>query len=436
MNTYIFDSSAKKNILIAFGIGVLLLLIGIFTYNSGAPTGHGDDKHAVHAAAKDATHAAATEGAEHGHGHEAPTLRTSLIANSYNVFYYFFYIALGAIFILAAANVAWGGWQIQVQKITLAMTVPIVVFLGLLFVMFFAFNHDIFHWTHESLYVKGSDTFDEVLNIKKDFLNMKTFWSFTIVIAISCVWIVIKFWNTLTKMDTNPSRKLFSSSRVVSAVSIVVISFLINTFATWLWSMSIQPHWYSTMFTWNTMSGACVAALSIMLLFIHYLKAKGYLPNVNENHEHDVAKLMFAISIFWCYTWFAQYMLIWYANIPEETEYFRLRRNLDNYGILFHGSWVMNFIIPFFVLMTRNAKRKKAITTFCAIVIILGQFGAFFLMNCPPLLPKGGFGLISIGLLLIFGSIFTYITLMMLAKVKDLSSTTHPYYKESYNLHI
>lgn len=440
MNTYVFDSSTQKNIFITLAVGIVMVILGIFFFDSGSKA-HDTHGHApVHAEAKADNHHAVSdtkqEAAAEGHGHAAPTVKTALIANIYNVFYFFFYIALASVFFLAATNIAWGGWQIQIQKIPLAMATPIVVFLALLFVMFAVFSHDIFHWADEALYVKNSATFDEVLNIKSDFLNMKTFWGFTIVIAVCCVLIVLKWWNVLTQMDSNPTRKLFSSSRIIAAVTIVIISFLINTFATWLWSMSIQPHWYSTMFTWNTMASACVTMLSVLILLIHYLKGKGYLPNVNDNHKHDVAKLMFAISIFWCYTWFAQYMLIWYANIPEETEYFRLRRNMDNYGILFHGTFIFNFVLPFFILMTRNSKRSKNITIVAAIIIILGQFAAFFLMNCPPLLPKGGFGLISLGLLLIFGSVFIYITLSMLAKVKDLSSSTHPYVNESYNHHI
>lgn len=442
MNTYVFDSGTKKNIFTAFGVGALLLVLGIFFFGSANKGGHdahhNTDKHAVVKADNHGAEASIKHDAEkaEGHGHAAPTVKTAIIANIYNVFYFFFYIALAAVFFLAATNIAWGGWQIQIQKIPLAMATTIVFFLVCLFVMFALFNHDIFHWTDEALYIKGSATFDEVLNTKSDFLNMKTFWGFTIAIAVCCVLIVMKWWNTLNALDTNPSRKLFSSSRVIAAVTIVIISFLINTFATWLWSMSIQPHWYSTMFTWNTMASACVTMLSILILLIHYLKSKGYLPNVNDNHKHDVAKLMFAISVFWCYTWFAQYMLIWYANIPEETEYFRLRRNMDNYGILFHLTFFMNFVLPFFILMKRNSKRSKNVTIIAAIIIILGQFGAFFLMNCPPLLPKGGFGLISIGLLLMFGSVFIYFTLLMLSKVKDLSSSTHPYIKESYNHHI
>jgi hypothetical protein len=432
MNTYVFDSSTKKNLFITFGIGVLLLLLGILFFgNSGSHETHGKATHAQKVEAK-----AAPEASAEGHGHSQPTLKTTIIANAYNIFYFGFYIALAALFFLAATNIAWGGWQIQIQKIPLAMGSTIVVFLGFLLVMFIFFNHDIFHWTHEELYIKGSKTFDETLNTKHDFLNMKTFWIFFVIIAGSCVAMAYKWWSTLTTMDSNPTRKLFSSSRVIAAITIVVIAFVINTFATWLWSMSIQPHWYSTMFTWNTMASACVTMLSIIILLIHYLKGKGYLPNVNENHKHDVAKLMFAISVFWCYTWFAQYMLIWYANIPEETEYFRLRRNIDNYGILFHGAFIFNFVLPFFILMKRDSKRNKNVTIVAAIIIILGQFAAFYLMNCPALLPKGGFGLISFGLFLMIGSFFIYLTLMMLSKIKDLASTTHPYVNESYHHHI
>lgn len=427
MNTYVFDSSTKKNIFIAFGIGLVFFILGVLFFNNGNANKHTHTHEAV---------ATATHTTEGGHHAEAPTVKTAIVANIYNVFYFGFYIALAALFILAATNIAWGGWQIQIQKIPLAMVPTIAVFLICLLAMFLFFRHDIFHWTHEELYIVGSSTFDEVLNTKSDFLNMKTFWTFYVIIAGSCFILAYKWWKTLNEMDVNPSRKLFSSSRVIAAVTIVIISFVINTFATWLWSMSIQPHWYSTMFTWNTMAGAAVAALSIIILFMHYLKSKGYLPKVNENHEHDVAKLMFAISIFWAYTWFAQYMLIWYANIPEETEYFRLRRNIDNYGILFHASFIFNFVLPFFILMTRNSKRNRIITTISAIIIIVGQFAAFFLMNCPALLPKGGFGLISFGLLLMIGSIFVYITLIFLSKVKDLASTTHPYVNESYHHHI
>ncbi|MFN8238242.1 MAG: hypothetical protein U0T77_08740 [Chitinophagales bacterium] len=434
MNTYVFDSSTKKKLFLSFGIGVLLLLLGVLFFDGSNSADSHASKHEVAAAAHETAKASApAEAAEHG---EEVTLSKTILMNAYNVFYYGFYIALAAMFFLAGANLAWGGWQIQIQKIPLAIAMNIILFLGLLLVMFAFFNHDIFEWSHDYLFNPKDARYDEVLASKQDFLNMKTFWIFFVVIAGSCIAMVSYWWKTLTKLDTAPSLKLFSNSRMIAAVTIVIIAFVINTFATWFWSMSIQPHWYSTMFTWNTMAGAAVSMFSVLILLIHYLKGRGYLPNVNENHMHDVAKLMFAISVFWMYTFFAQYMLIWYANIPEETEFFRLRRNADNYGILFHLSIILNFVLPFFILMTRNSKRSKNITIVTACIIILGQFAWFFLMNCPMILPKGGFGLISLGLLLMVGSIFTFVTLAFLAKVKDLASTTHPYVNESYHHHI
>ncbi|MDB5227687.1 MAG: quinol:cytochrome c oxidoreductase quinone-binding subunit 2 [Bacteroidota bacterium] len=446
MNRYIFESSTKKKILYAFLIGILLFAVGAakkyfedkseFSGNEEAKTEmtktseSGQEKFTAPATHRVEKKTATEEEYKEG------SLGMTILANTYSIFYFGFYIALAAMFFLAATTVAWGGWQVQIQKIFLALAAPIVMFLGLLLVMFIFFRHDLFLWTHDELYKAGSETYDKVLVIKHDFLNMRVFWTFYVIIAGICVSLVGYWWKTLNAIDINPTRQLFSKTRVIGAITIVTTAFIINTFATWLWSMSIQPHWYSTMFTWNTMAGAVEAVLSIILLFIYFLKQKGYLPGVNENHEHDVAKLMFAISIFWTYTWFAQYMLIWYANLPEETEYFRLRRNMDNYGFLFHLAFICNFVLPFLILLTRGAKRTKWISLLSAWIIIFGQSAWFFLMNCPELLPKGGFGLISIGLLFIVGSIFIFVTLKLLEKVKDLASTTHPYVKESYQFKI
>ncbi len=438
MNTYVFDSGTQKKLFITFGIGLLLLFLGVFFFNDGSASAemHGAAHEAV---SKVQEHASANTTEAHAaptHEEKHATVGLAVIANIYNAFYFGFYIALAAMFFLAATTIAWGGWQIQIQKIPLAMAMNIILFLGLLLVMFIFFRHDIFEWTHEYLYDPKDPRFDKILADKHDFLNMGTFWTFFVIIAGISITLVAYWWSTLTTLDEQPSMKLFSKSRAIAAITIVITAFVINTFATWLWSMSIQPHWYSTMYTWNTMAGAVVTMLSLLILLIFFLKSKGYLPNVNENHEHDVAKLMFAISVFWTYTWFAQYMLIWYANIPEETQFFRVRRTMDNYGFLFHFTFFCNFILPFFILMKRGSKRNKTAVIVAATIIIFGQFSWFFLMNCPALLPKGGFGLISIGSLLMIISVFIFVTLKMLSRVKDLASTTHPYVKESYQFKI
>ena len=190
MNTYVFDSSTKKNIFISFGIGLVFFILGVLFFGNG----NTDNSHAHGHATNIEAQSHAENGGHHG---EAPTVKTAIVANVYNIFYFGFYIALASLFILSATNIAWGGWQIQIQKIPLAMGATIGVFLVCLLAMFLLFRHDIFHWTHEELYIVGSKTFDEVLNTKSDFLNMKTFWTFYVLIAGSCIFIAYKYvWSS------------------------------------------------------------------------------------------------------------------------------------------------------------------------------------------------------------------------------------------------
>ena len=139
--------------------------------------------------------------------------------------------------------------------------------------------------------------------------------------------------------------------------------------------MSIDAHWYSTMYSWYTFASSFVAGMSLIALWVIYVKNKGYLELTNEEHIHDIGKFMFAFSIFWTYLWFSQYMLIWYANIPEETVYFKERFN--HFRVFFYGLWIMNFVLPFLILMSRDAKRKHSFLGVAAVIIIFGHFVDF-----------------------------------------------------------
>jgi cytochrome bd-type quinol oxidase subunit 2 len=167
---------------------------------------------------------------------------------------------------------------------------------------------------------------------------------------------------------------------------------------------------------------------------IIYLKSNGYLPKVNDNHRHDIGKFMFAISVFWTYVWFSQYMLIWYTNFPEETLYFSKR--LNGYPVLFYLTIVVNFILPFLVLIKRESKRAVTTTAVMAVIIIVGHWFDYFSVVVPELVPSGGFGLIGVGAFIMMGSVFTFTMLNALSKVKDLESSTHPFVRESYQHNI
>ena len=113
----------------------------------------------------------------------------------------------------------------------------------------------------------------------------------------------------------------------------------------WDWIMSIDPHWFSTLFGWYVFASMFVSGITMIALVTIYLKSQGYLEKVNDNHMHDLAKFMFGVSVFWAYLWFSQFMLIWYANIPEEVVYFVAR--IQDYSLPFWGMIVTNLIFPF-----------------------------------------------------------------------------------------
>jgi hypothetical protein len=145
--------------------------------------------------------------------------------------------------------------------------------------------------------------------------------------------------------------------------------------------MSVDAHWYSTLYAWYCMASWFLAACSLTILLLIYLKSKGYFENVTVEHLHDLGKFMFAFSIFWTYCWFSQYMLIWYGNVGEETIYFKERT--DHYPVLFFGNLVINFVLPFLILMRNTTKRRYGTLIFTSILVFVGHWWDFFYMIKP-----------------------------------------------------
>ena len=163
------------------------------------------------------------------------------------------------------------------------------------------------------------------------------------------------------------------------ATGFIVVMGISSSMFAWDWVMSIDTHWFSTMFGWYMFSSWHVTGLATITLTVLLLKDKGYMQYVNFSHLHDLGKFMFAFSIFWTYVWFAQFLLIYYANFPEETIYFLER--WEGHGKIYKATEILNvflnFFFPFLIMMTRDAKRTPIFLKICCVFILVGTLFRF-----------------------------------------------------------
>jgi len=201
----------------------------------------------------------------------------------------------------------------------------------------------------------------------------------------------------------------------------------------WDWFMSMTPHWYSTLFAWYVFASMFVSAITVIALVTIYLKSKGLASFINDSHLHDLAKFMFAFSIFWTYLWFDQFMLIWYANMPEEVVYFVLR--IQEYNLLFFGMLVLNFVFPILILMNSDYKRIPWFVVIAGIAILVGHYIDVFLLVMPSTVGLNwSFGITEIASIAFFLGLFIYVVGTGLSKV-NLHPEGNPFIKESEQYH-
>jgi hypothetical protein len=251
---------------------------------------------------------------------------------------------------------------------------------------------------HPSLYPWADAAEKEALQgFKAAWLSLPFFWTRSV--GYLALWFFLgrAIVRSSRRQDRDPHPEW--TRRAVRYSALYVVAFgLTFWLASMDWIMSLEPEWYSTMFGVYNFAGLFLGGLAAIILLVVWLRKTTALGDfINEEHLHDLGKLLFAFSTFWMYIWFSQYMLIWYANIPEETTYFILRR---------HGFWepifllniFLNWIIPFVVLMPVSSKRNPATLAKVAIVVLAGRWVDLYLMIFPPLIGESpAFGLLEIG---------------------------------------
>ncbi len=388
-------------------------------------------------------------------------------------------VAFTSLFVYCAFTTAYAGWYTVMKRVWEAYAQFLIV--GLVFMLIIAAGvflhwHHLYHWADESLLDPSNpDKYDAVLAGKSSFLNKYWYGIGTLLIVGTWYVFATRIRSISLDEDRSGTTEYTHHSRLRRwCAAFLPIAGFSSAAIIWQWVMSIDSHWYSTMFAWYTTASWFVSALCLTILTLIYLKSKGYYNNLTDEHLHDLGKYLFAFSIFWTYLWFSQYMLIWYANNGEETIYFHTR--INEYPVLFYGNLLINFVLPFLVLMRNSTKRKYGTLIFVSVMVLFGHWWDFFQMIKPGVNPHAGAhgdhgghadhghghdhahdvahavadhaehasnfasgftipGLLEVGTFIGFLGLFLYVAFAQLAKAK-LEPENDPYYAESLHHHV
>lgn len=422
---FTFPSRLKNATYALMAIGLIALIIGYFV----EPASH------------------------HGHGGHTRWWANILVCG-----FFFFAVALGALFFYALQYATETGWSSQIKRIFEAMAQYIPIGLIVIVIVLITGSlgvHHLYHWMDTDINYEfmvpageaGGDVeftndaaaagavenphYDHIIANKASFFGW-FFWVRTIAYCATFMIFLRLFRKWSLKEDEVGGTELHFLQYRRSALFLVFFAVFSSTMA-WDWLMSIDTHWFSTLYGWYIFSGMWVSTMIFATVTILWLKKRGHLPNVNDSHIHDLGKWVFAISMLWSYLWFSQFMLIWYSNIPEEVTYFITRLG-DSFRMPFLVTFAINFAVPFYVLIARDAKRNPRFLIPVAMLIFVMHFVDVYLLVVPGTLGEqwadNGFMIYEWGMFLGFFGLFVNVTMRSLSKA-PLVPKNHPFLNES-----
>ena len=373
-----------------------------------------------------------SEHANHGHEdshaeHVLHQIHNRPYAALYVAAFFFMMISLGVLAFYAIQYASQAGWSPVLFRVMEGITYYLLP--GSILVLLIAVVADkhIFIWMDPEVVAH-----DKIIQGKESWLNKSSF----ILRGIIYIggWSLYRYFTRKFSLaqDKAKNNKNFKRNFQISAGFLVFFIYT-ESMMSWDWIMSVDPHWFSTLFGWYVLASMIVSGITVIALITIYLKSKGLMNYVNDSHLHDLAKFMFGFSVFWAYLWFSQFMLIWYANIPEEVTYFVTR--IEMYPIPFFTMFCLNFIFPFLVLMNSDYKRVPIFIIMAGVVILIGHYMDVYMMIMPAtVIDRYGFGIAEFSSILIFLGLFLLIVFYSISK-EDLLAKGNPMIKESENFH-
>jgi hypothetical protein len=360
-------------------------------------------------------------------GYKDPHFVTRLLTNGLINGFFFFALGLGALFFLALNYATESGWYASVKRVIEAVAGFLPYGMGLLglFLLIITLldGAHIYIWMDNEV-VKH----DEIIQGKTAYLNVWFFWIRTLIYFITYFLFLRGFKKRSLEEDERGGTDLHFKNYKRGAKFLVFFAVFSSTSA-WDWLMSIDVHWFSTLYGWYTFAGMWCSSMVVLVITTMYLKKLGYLPKVNESHIHDLGKWTFATSFLWSYLWFSQFMLIWYANIGEEVTYYAMR--IENFKFLYFAMFIINFAFPMLILMSRDAKRNFGILTFVGLIILMGHWlDVYIMVSAGSLGANATIGFIEVGMALMVLGSFVFVILNNLTKA-PLTPVNHPFLDES-----
>ncbi|OCB74335.1 quinol:cytochrome C oxidoreductase [Flavobacterium crassostreae] len=450
---YTFSSKLKTLSLILMAVGILGIGYGFYSApkdiheveNLLAAENHGTHGETTQHAEATPSDNASTEHAAHGSSvhdakevakhekhltHVLHQLQNKPWAALYVACIFFMLIAMGVLAFYAIQQVAQAGWSPVLfrvmQGITAYLPYGSAIFFVILILCGLHFNH-LFIWLDPEVVAH-----DKLIANKSGYLNFP-FWIIRAAIFL-IGWNLYRYYSTKNCLAQDQSNdNSYYKKNFKMTAGFLVFFIVTESIMSWDWIMSIDPHWFSTLFGWYVFASFFVSGITMIALVTVYLKSKGFLEYVNSSHIHDLAKFMFGISIFWTYLWFSQFMLIWYANIPEEITYFITRIQL--YNLPFFGAVVMNFVFPLLILINTDFKRISWVIVMAGVVILAGHYLDFFNMIMPGTVGDRWFiGIPEIASVLFFLGLFIFTVFTALTKA-PLLPKRNPFIEESKHFH-
>jgi len=341
--------------------------------------------------------------------------------------YYFLSLAIGGTFFAALQYITQAGWSSAFVRIPQAMSnvIPVIAVLMLPILIFGL--PDLYHWAHH-----GVADHDPIIAHKSPYLNMPFFIARYVLFFVLWVFLT-QYLNRLSLREDKIGGLInFKRSELFSKIYIFVLAITFSL-ATFDWIMSVDVHWFSTIFAFRNFAMSFYHGTVVITLIVIILNKLGYLPFLKKSHLKDLSKYIFILSIIWTYLWFSQYILIWYANIPEETVYY-LPRTQGEFSILFYLELVLNFAIPFLLLVSNYfVSHRNTLMAIC-IIIIFGHWVDLYLQIIVGTYGKLHIGFIEVGSFLGFAGMFAFVVARALSKA-PLVAKNHPFLEESLNHH-